>query len=86
MGFSLPPADFTKFLTGAIENIHLIFSKAPNSAELTRGTHWTQCVEAPDESGALSVFDQREQSAPDALHLTQVICCVRVRCLLGSRH
>ena len=29
----------------------------------------TQCAEAPDESGALSVFDQREQSAPDAGYL-----------------
>ena len=49
---SLPPAsgecfserkhsrDFSKFPTGAIENIHLFFSKAPNPTELS--------AEAPD--------------------------------------
>ena len=49
-----------------------------------RNTHRTQCTKAPNASGAMLVSDQRVKSAPDALHRTQEIYCVRIRCLLGS--
>ena len=64
-----------------------MFSIAPvGSLEKSREcfSYRTQCTEAADASGAMSVSDQRVQSAPDALHQTQEIYCVRVRCLLGS--
>ena len=62
---------------GAFEKMKCIFSIAPvGSLEKSRecflltNTHRTQCTEAPDAFGAMSVSDQRVQSAPDALHQT----------------
>ena len=50
-------------------------------------THWMQCAEARDTGlsvrRAVGIWPSK-QSAPDALHQTQGVCCVRVRWLLGS--
>jgi len=46
--------------------MHILYCASGMFGEVAGVFHRTQCTEAPEASGAISVSNQRVQSAPDA--------------------